>query len=377
MLTELQLELFKCFDRLILPLAPLTLLSGSNASGKSTVIQSIAILHQAMRHHEWSMHLPLNGAELQLGTLADVIDKVNGRQHFGIGISDDDHSCFWTFEDERRGMSAQVTALTVDGELFQPPDVLRFLLPPESPAQSLAKKIRTMTYLAAEREGPRETYPLMDEHQLGVVGSRGENSVGLLFAKQDAEVLGELVLEGAPPTLLHQVGAHMKNFFPGCSFEIRPVPQTNLLTLGLRTSDATDFHKPAHVGFGLTQVLPIVVAALSSAPSSALIVENPEVHLHPASQALMGGFLARVAAAGVQVILESHSDHVLNGIRRAVKGRAIPHEHVQFHFFSDRSSSATPVVSPAIDVEGQVSDWPDGFFDQFDKDSQYFAGWGD
>ena len=108
-----------------------------------------------------------------------------------------------------------------------------------------------------------------------------------------------------------------------------------------------------------------------------MLIENPEVHLHPAGQAFMGEFLADIARAGVQVIVESHSDHVLNGIRRAVKTGRLTPEHVVIHFFGARSDDGAQVHSPTLDAAGNIDIWPEGFFDQFDKDMNYFAGWGD
>jgi len=78
MLDQLNLRFFKCFERLDLPLAPLTLLSGANASGKSSALQALVLLHQTMREHEWSTRLMLNGGSVQLGTVLDVVDKVHG-----------------------------------------------------------------------------------------------------------------------------------------------------------------------------------------------------------------------------------------------------------------------------------------------------------
>ena len=149
------------------------------------------------------------------------------------------------------------------------------------------------------------------------------------------------------------------------------------MTLGLRTSDATEFHSPVHTGFGLTQTLPIVVSALSAAQGDIILIENPEVHLHPAGQALMGQFMADVARTGIQVLVETHSDHVLNGVRRAVKGERLAADQVAIHFFRSRSTELPQVQSPALDKDGNIDDWPEGFFDQFDKDANYFAGWGD
>ena len=380
MLTRLDLEHFKCFELLRLPLGRLTLLSGSNASGKSSALQALVLLHQTMKSAEWSTRLMLNGGELQLGTVTDVVDKVTGRRWFAVGLVDDDRPVRWMFEvDDRRDMSAYVADVDVDGTPHTDPTSLHFLLPvdQEPEDEDLARRMRQLTYLTAERLGPREVYPLEDPSITQSVGPRGERTVSLLHWGRDERVLDDLVLPDAPPTRLRQVEARMREFFPGCALEVQQVPQANGVTLGLRTSDATDFHRPIHVGFGLTQVLPVVVAALSAQPGDLLLIENPEVHLHPAGQALMGGFLSTVAAAGIQVLLETHSDHVLNGVRRAVKSDVLEPADVCVHFFRDRELDGDQVINPTIDADGNLDGWPDGFFDQFDKDMNYFAGWGE
>ncbi len=379
MLVRLDLEHFKCFDLLKLPIGQLTLLSGSNASGKSSVLQALVLLHQTIREQEWSIRLLLNGSELRLGTVTDVVDKLTGRRTFGIGLIDSDQEFHWTFEgSDRKDMSAIVTAVRLGVAEQGAPTTLRFLLPINaSPEQmNLAKRLLRLCFLTAERIGPREVYPLEDPNSTQVVGPRGENAASLLHWGRDEVVLETLLISERAPTLLHQVEAHMQEFFPGCSLEVQQVPQSNGVALGLRTSSATDFHRPVHVGFGLTQVFPIIVAALSRKPGDFLLIENPEVHLHPAGQARMGTFLSKIAAAGIQVVIETHSDHVLNGIRRSVKGDVIKHEEVAIHFFKDREAKGEQVISPIIDSKGNIDVWPSGFFDQFDKDMNYFAGWG-
>lgn len=380
MLTRLDLEHFKCFELLKLPLGRLTLLSGSNASGKSSVLQSLALLHQTMRDQEWSKRLLLNGSEISLGTVVDVVDKVTGRYSFGIGIFDENRHVQWTFTNEqRRDMSMQVSLIQFERDEHFDPAGLKFLLPlkvfPEY--QDFAWQILRLSYLTAERIGPRDVYPLEDPSSTQVVGARGEHAASLLHWGRDEEVLPALVVDGYPPTRLRQVEARMNEFFPGCSLEVQPILQANGVTLSLRTSRATDFHRSVHVGFGLTQVFPIIVAALSRIESDLLLIENPEVHLHPAGQATMGRFLTQVAAAGVQVLIETHSDHILNGIRRAVKGGILAPEDLAIHFFQDRETEGEQVVSPTIDRTGNIDVWPKGFFDQFDKDMNHFAGWGD
>ena len=196
---------------------------------------------------------------------------------------------------------------------------------------------------------------------------------------RDSHVPNGLVADGVPPTLFRQVEHRMDRIFPGCVLAVEQVARTNAVTLGIRVSNDTDFHRPIHAGFGLTQVFPIVVAALAASRDDLLLIENPEVHLHPAGQAAMGGFLAEVAAAGVQVMLETHSVHVLNGIRRAVRNGILAPTETALHFFRPRQQSEREEIpqvhSPVLDAGGNIDKWPDGFFDQFDKDMNYFAGW--
>ena len=399
MITQLDLDFFKCFDHLRLPLAPLTLLSGFNASGKSSVLQALVLLHQTMREHEWSTRLALNGAALRLGAMSDVVDEVSGRDSFRVVLEYDASVYKWAFHGDRHDLSMEVHSVGLNGRGIEPPKDLRYLLPPEWTAakqpqkkndldfaldenekrsvRSLVRHLRNLTYITAERIAPQEVYVLEDPHVVSTVGPQGEHAVSVLHWGRDELVPKELVLRGPPPTRLRQVEERMRTFFPGCRLDIQPIPRTNAVTLGLRTSDATGFHSPVHTGFGLTQTLPIVVAALSADQGDIILIENPEVHLHPAGQALMGQFMADIARAGIQVLVETHSDHVLNGVRRAVKGSRLAADQVAIHFFRSRSTQLPQVQSPALDKDGNIDDWPEGFFDQFDRDANYFAGWGD
>lgn len=379
MLTTLELTHFKYFERLNLPLAPLTLLSGANAAGKSSALQALVLLHQTIREHEWSTRLMLNGQALELGTVQDVVDKVHGRRSFEVGILSADNSVRWSFTGDRDEMSLAVDHVRLSNIDHSSPTSLQYLIPPDAaePVKRLARRLRDLSYITAERVGPRQIYSLEDQQSARVVGPRGEHAASVLYRGRDEEVPASRCMPDAPPTRLRQVEAWMRRFFPGCGIDVQPIPNANSVTLGLRTSNDTDFHRPVHVGFGLTQVLPIIVAAISAAPQDLLLIENPEVHLHPAGQAQMGAFLAEIAASGVQVIIETHSDHVLNGIRRAVRaGKLAPNDAV-LHFFRPRGTGQDQVVSPQLDANGNVDFWPPGFFDQFEKDLSHFAGWGD
>jgi predicted ATPase len=127
----------------------------------------------------------------------------------------------------------------------------------------------------------------------------------------------------------------------------------------------TDWLRPANVGFGISYALPIVVAGLTSAEDGILVVENPESHLHPGGQSAIGRFLARIAGGGTQVVVETHSDHVLNGIRvAAARDKVIAPNNLIIQYFS----GAPDVASLGIDESGSISEWPPGFFDQAEED---------
>ena len=442
MLTQINLTNFKCFELLKLPLGALTLLSGANASGKSSILQALVLLHQTFRDNPWSPRLMLNGSVVNLGSVTDVMDQVHGSDRLGIGLIDETVSCEWSFFGGRRDMSLAVDQVTVGGQTYDystQKDTDFHLLPDifqirahleyvrvssaaaairqrerdaggegaelfrriavaireeeerEAPAtreveraarrerlaaRRLAQRLQNLTYITAEREGPRDIYTLANETVIAV-GPTGENAASVLYQGLGERIAAERIRPGAVPTLLPQVEARLGAFFPGCALQVQQVPNVNAVTLGIRISPDTDFLRPVHCGFGITQVLPIIVAALSVPKDSILLIENPEVHLHPSGQALMGQFLAEVAHSGVQVIVETHSDHILNGIRRAVKSAQLPAEEVAIHFFRPRSAGSPQVLTPTLDRSGNIDVWPEGFFDQFDKDLDYFAGWGE
>ncbi len=143
------------------------------------------------------------------------------------------------------------------------------------------------------------------------------------------------------------------------------LPGTNAATVRFRPPNVrADWMRPSNVGFGLSYALPVVVGGLVASIDRILIVENPEAHLHPAGQSEIGRFLATIAASGVQTIVETHSDHVLNGIRHAIAlGGALEPEDAVFHFLSSEDT-----VAIDVDARGALSSWPAGFFDQGERD---------
>lgn len=381
MITTLTFEHFKCFDSLELPLAQLTILTGGNATGKSSAAQALVLLHQSLTHSSRWSELILNGEYLSLGTVTDVVDNINGRQQLSIGLTNDGADFMWEFEGERRAMSMRLIRY-LDSSATPPdpdPTALRGPLRPVGAGSDARDDVNgvlgRLGYITAERIGPRDVYPLRDATSSITVGPTGAYTASVLYWNGESNSLPGISIDGTARTVIHQTRAWMSNFFPGCDLEVQPVPNSNSISMSFRTSAGTEMHRPVNTGYGLTQVLPIVVAGVSAREGDVLVIENPEVHLHPVGQSLMGSFLAKVASAGVQLVVETHSDHVLNGIRRAVKHETLVPDQCIIHYFSRRGADAAQVISPKVMPDGSIDQWPIGFFDQYDRDLTDLVGW--
>ena len=170
----------------------------------------------------------------------------------------------------------------------------------------------------------------------------------------------------------------MQAFFPGFAMDIQPAATTSdLLMLRIRTEQVGTFHLPSNVGYGPYRALPIVTAALSAEPNQLLLVDSPDAHLHPACQNKMAKFLAKVAATNVQIIVETHNDHFVNGARQAVKDGTIKRQDLLLHYFGPCGSEdgAHEHRTISVDQKGAPDQWPKGFCDQYEADLAQLTDW--
>jgi predicted ATPase len=401
MITKLRLEYFKCFEKVHLPFAPLTLLSGFNSSGKSTVLQSLVLLHQTIIENEWSNSLILNGTDITLGSFGDIVDKVKGRFDFSIGLDTEEYECIWKMKDENKDeLSASLEEIeikdnkSVNGDKWSRKEHLNdnyrnieeqsiFRLFPKTLIDKFSEASKhfsdilfNLSYVSSERIGPRETYELSSKQRHRNVGSKGERTPWFLYEFGESRyVADQLQIKGHPPQLKKQTVAWLNKFFPNSDLKIELIKGTNLVTLGISSGTKT-YHRPQNVGYGITNVLPILVSCLGSTHGDVILIDTPELHLHPEGQSLMGEFLSLVASSGVQVIVETHSDHILNGIRKTVKTTKLNATDLSFLFFKQRSEDdkESQIIHIEIDKQGNLSEWPKGFFDQFDEDIATLSG---
>ena len=126
---------------------------------------------------------------------------------------------------------------------------------------------------------------------------------------------------------------------------------------------ARDLVSLADVGFGVSQVLPVVVALLAADPGQLVYVEQPELHLHPKAQVSLAQALAAAAKRGVRVVVETHSSLLLLGVQTLVAGGTLPPDRVALHWFKRGKDGATTVTSADLDEAGAFGNWPEDFGD--------------
>ena len=357
MIRQLRVRHFKRFRDLSIPVRPLTVLAGLNGTGKSTMIHALLLTRQALlKGNQPSPSVALNGPfGLALGESADVLHA-----------EADDNLIRFEVEHELGVLTVELTAAEDRS--------VRMAANYSGPRPASLLDVEFgFSYLCAERLGPRDLLGVSAESgaKLGV-GEQGQYTAHVLaMAQLQPSEVPEILRH--PRTADERVITLPRQVELWASDIIRPVqieatwhPNTVATSLRFKMPNViTDPVRPANMGFGVTYGLPIIVAGLLAKPGSLLIVENPEAHLHPAGQSKLGRFLARVVASGTQVLVETHSDHVLNGVRLGiVEEDLLPSSDAIVHFFGENAIPSSIEVNDS----GSLSQWPEGFFDQLDLD---------
>ena len=319
MIHDLQLNGFKSFVAEEIELRPLTVLTGLNSSGKSSVIQALLLLEKAARNEP--IYLPGHGS-LNESTNPYVTDGLSISALYGengrIGI----------FYDTR------IEEVTVP--------------------------FPHLIYVSADRYGPLTMVSV--EANSARLGNRGENIFKCIEDNADKLLPGTLRHDKSEgDTFLFNLRAWLSIISPNVKFE-------SFIQVKSDSSYATfNGYRAKNVGFGLSYTLTVITALLLGCvqPGSVVMIENPEAHLHPRGQTEMARLIALCADAGVQVIIETHSDHLFDGIRHYVKKKPEFKDSVIAYWFELDNDGNTDVTQVKMDEQGRVAQWPAGMFDQF------------
>jgi predicted ATPase len=391
MIESIQIKNYKCFTDSEVKLNHLTIFAGSNGVGKSTVIQSLLLVRQTIDafEHDFSRKLDKNrdsianqaiidfGKEtenwainskillnnsylMQLGNSKEIINSATNSQQIEFILKTKNHSATFGYDASVSSLSLlsnQVSSSIINEEF------------------NIAKN--SFHYLNAERLGPRNIQEITEQtfnstgfqgeltgqalHKSEVLNLKLENDDKRIYETSDNKSLNKIS---------SQVEAWMKYIIPEIEVRIDPFPEINTVRVSLKKQGSgSDFLHPNNIGFGITYVLPIVVTGLIAEKGSMFIVENPEAHLHPSGQSRIGQFLSKIASENIQVVVETHSEHFINGVRLGCMKEYLPNTDVLINFFSQESSAKVPEISRVkITESGDLTEWPYGFFDQEQQD---------
>ena len=356
MISKLQLTNFKCFDSVLFKMSNLTVFCGANSAGKSTAIQALLLLRQNHNCNKLkSGKFSLVGEYFSVGHVRDLINHSPVGDKLSISIDD----C--VFLSDLKNSKAEEYCIEFDSL-------------PELTHNFFSSDFN---YLSAYRLSPQSSYDTNFDADKLDLGIFGQYAIATLvrygaFAAPNQK-LAKLICSSSDVAEDRAIslGVAFKEAMKLISsdFDIVTDSHDNLDKVSNTFSAGATANqvRPVNTGFGISNVIPIVLGALCTRENGYLIVENPEVHLHPAAQSSLAALLALTATCDVQVILETHSDHIVNGIRVFAKEQKLENGFVTIN--SVRATKSGRVITEiSVESDGGLSDMDEGFFDQAEKD---------
>lgn len=360
-------------------LKSINVLTGINGRGKSTLLQAMLLPKQSLLESRWNDKLVLNGDYVRLGNAIDVRNESNRRVMpivFDYITDYGNINLQFSAEDG----DAQKLPLIMANEFIYTDDIrLTNFIPDVSLGtnKGLSDVLSHITYVAAERKGPDLNYPPAPEH--GQMDAMGTYAPSLLALHKD-DTFSNDVLEGLTDifpnididdlsgnSLNSLINFWLTQMFGMTEVDAKYVSEANVYVLNIVSSLKKNASKPTNVGFGYGYVLPILVAGLTALYGDVLVIENPEAHLHPKAQSILGKFLTWIACyRGVQLFVETHSEHIVNSFRVMVSQEVLTSSSLNILFFDERYEQYA--VQIPVNEKGRISEWPEFFFDQEEKD---------
>ncbi len=338
MLTKINVQSFKSLDQEELELKPLTILTGTNSSGKSSVIQAIMLtLKLSNAANRYSMEKITR----YLNDFAAIRNKKTNAKVISIMLETD----------------SGISNLVLTPDLIIHPDELDYVFEPIDPAPA-----PELLYLNANRMGAQEEVSLSDMR----VGHHGEFLFSTFEKNKSRPVSGGLVKFGHSKTLSYQL-AEWLTFITETHSELVTESSSDKVSVTFRIKDLDGTVSPLNLGAGMSYICKVLIICLMAKKGDLILLENPEVQLHPKAQANLGVFLTHVASNGIQLIVETHCEHLINKIAYQVYDEAITPEKVIIHYKPDVDhhfiSLSIDETGHYLDEQGKSVAFPSGFFD--------------
>ncbi|MBC6400163.1 MAG: DUF3696 domain-containing protein [Ekhidna sp.] len=357
MITQIDIKNFKSVKEASVALKNLNLLMGLNGMGKSSFLQMILLLMQSDKLEE--RVIDLNGVLAQIGQGRDALYQFASDDYIAFGIQFSNYRRLnWKFNyhTDKDKLTAESGYPKADMHFFR-------------------EQTRHFQYISADRLGPKELYDassavVSDKKQLGLLGEYAAYYVNVFGADYKVNKLIRHP-KAKSESLNAQINAWLKEISPGVFLNTKYVPEANKVILDYQfdiIGNKTNSFRPKNVGFGISYVLPIVLALLTVEEGKIMVIENPESHIHPRGQVELGRLIGLASKTGAQVFVETHSDHILNGIRVAVKEEQISKELVNILYFdktTNEKESYTNIHKLSVDDNGTLSEEPEGMLDEW------------
>lgn len=376
MISRINIRNFKLHENTDIELKGLTILTGMNGMGKSSIIQSLLLLRQSHLMNDLVNGINLKGDLCDIGTSGELSCQSSDEEHLTIGL-DFHNSKSLNFK-------------------FNYPDSLYDTLMqgvPDNPTDknSLSEYPlfnNNFQYLSAFRFGPQKTYnrdTSLVSHKKQISKIMGQCEYAVHFLEQFKNQLipiNELAIgEDADITpdlrLMIQVERWLKRISPNIKISIDPIGEDFKLNYKFTRDEnlITEEISALNTGFGITYILPILVAILSAEKDSLIIIENPEAHIHPSGQAVLMELVALAVSHEVQIIMETHSDHIVNGSLVSITKEFFCAEMLSIYFFERDEHKHTAIAhNLEISQNGHIKRPPQKFFDQIDIDLRILTG---
>ena len=391
MSSELLLENFKLFGKetRFYGLKSINLLTGINGRGKSSALQPLLLFKQTLIRSRSAHQVFLSGSFVDLGNASDVkhVDA-SVTKPIHIGFQEKEEYYIYTFGitgDNNQALDIQKFESKGNSQISVDVDnttIFHDLVPETGRTSKLILPFQNVIYISAERIGSKMSFaPSSDDW----IDKRGEHTIQMLYERR-YEKVDESFIEGMTdifqdidedelsPTVNDVLNFWMTKMFGMSAATVNYIEAANIFALGISTEQkgGKTVFKPTNVGFGYSYALPILIAGLTARTGTILIVENPEAHLHPSAQSMITKFLGLVANSGIQVFVETHSEHILNALRVMVVQNNMKAKDINVMYFDSQLENYFEPIT--IEDNGKMDHWPANFFDQAEKDLNILLG---